>query len=159
MIEGHPQDRRVPRGVQILHDPRLNKGTAFTEEEREVLGLRGLLPPRIFTQDEQEHRVLASLRELGSALDQYLFLVALLERNERLFYRTVMDNLAELLPILYTPTVGEACRQFGLIFRRPRGLYVSARDRGRVRDILRNWPERRVKVGRGDRRGANPGTG
>jgi malate dehydrogenase (oxaloacetate-decarboxylating)(NADP+) len=72
--------------------------------------------------------------------------VALLDRNERLFYRTVMDNLAELLPILYTPTVGEACRQFGLLFRRPRGLYVSARDRGRVRDILRNWPEHRVGV-------------
>ena len=145
-LQGHPQDRRVPRGVQILHDPRLNKGTAFTEVEREVLGLRGLLPPRIFTQDEQEHRVLASLRRLGSPLDKYLFLVALLDRNERLFYRTVMDNLAELLPILYTPTVGEACRQFGLLFRRPRGLYVSARDRGRVRDILRNWPERRVGV-------------
>jgi malate dehydrogenase (oxaloacetate-decarboxylating)(NADP+) len=145
-LQGHPQDRRVPRGVQILHDPRLNKGTAFTEVERDVLGLRGLLPTRIFTQDEQEHRVLASLRRLGSPLDKYLFLVALLDRNERLFYRTVMDNLAELLPILYTPTVGEACRQFGLLFRRPRGLYVSARDRGRVRDILRNWPERRVGV-------------
>ena len=91
--QGHPQDRRAHRGVQILHDPRLNKGTAFTDEEREVLGLRGLLPPRIFTQDEQEHRVLANLRRLDSALDKYLFLVALLDRNERLFYRTVVDNL------------------------------------------------------------------
>jgi malate dehydrogenase (oxaloacetate-decarboxylating)(NADP+) len=145
-LQSHSQDRRVPRGVQVLHDPRLNKGTAFTEVERDALGLRGLLPTRIFTQDEQEHRVLASLRRLGSPLDKYLFLVALLDRNERLFYRTVMDNLAELLPILYTPTVGEACRQFGLLFRRPRGLYVSARDRGRVRDILRNWPEHRVGV-------------
>lgn len=139
-------DRRFPSGVEILHDPRLNKGTAFTEAERDVFGLRGLLPPRVFTQDEQEHRVLASLRRLDSPLDQYLFLVALLDRNERLFYRAVVDNLAELLPILYTPTVGEACRQFGLIFRRPRGLYVSARDGGRVRDLLRNWPERRVRV-------------
>jgi malate dehydrogenase (oxaloacetate-decarboxylating)(NADP+) len=145
-LQGHPQDRRARRGVQILHDPRLNKGTAFTDVEREVLGLRGLLPPRIFTQDEQEHRVLANLRRLDSALDKYLFLVALLDRNERLFYRTVVDNLPELLPVLYTPTVGEACRQFGFIFRRPRGLYVSAQDRGRVRDILRNWPERRVGV-------------
>jgi malate dehydrogenase (oxaloacetate-decarboxylating)(NADP+) len=132
--------------VQILHDPRLNKGTAFTDEEREVLGLRGLLPPRVFTLEEQELRVLANLRRLHSPLDQYLSLVALLDRNERLFYRTVVDNLAELLPILYTPTVGEACRQFGLLFRRPRGLYLSARDRGHVGDILRNWPERRVRA-------------
>jgi malate dehydrogenase (oxaloacetate-decarboxylating)(NADP+) len=139
-------DRRSPHGVQILHDPRLNKGTAFTDEERELLGLRGLLPPRVFTLEEQELRVLASLRGLHSPLDQYLFLVALLDRNERLFYRTVVDNLAELLPILYTPTVGEACRQFGLLFRRPRGLYLSARDRGHVGDILRNWPERRVRA-------------
>lgn len=138
------EDRRLLRGVHLLHDPRLNKGTAFTEVERDSLGLRGLLPPRVFTQAEQEHRVLANLRQLGSPLDQYLFLVALLDRNEGLFYRTVVDNLAELLPILYTPTVGEACRQFGLLFRRPRGLYVSAKDRGRVREILRNWPERRV---------------
>ncbi len=145
-LRRQPQDRRALYGVQILHDPRINKGTAFTEVEREVLGLRGLLPPRVFTQEEQESRVLANLRRLHSLLDKYLFLVALLDRNERLFYRTVVDNLAELLPVLYTPTVGEACRQFGLIFRRPRGLYVSARDRGHVRDILLNWPERRVKA-------------
>ena len=145
-LRGQTQDRREPRGVQILHDPRLNKGTAFTAAERDRLGLRGLLPPRVFTQEEQEFRVLDNLRRLHSPLDQYLFLVALLDRNERLFYRTVIDNLAELLPVLYTPTVGEACRQFGLIFRRPRGLYVSARDRGQVRDILRNWPERRVRA-------------
>ncbi len=139
-------DRRAPRGAQILHDPRLNKGTAFTEGEREALGLRGLLPPRVFTQEEQEQRILANLRRLVTPLDKYLFLVALLDRNEQLFYRTVIDNLAELLPVLYTPTVGEACRQFGLIFRRPRGLYVSSRDRGRVRDVLRNWPDRHVAV-------------
>jgi malate dehydrogenase (oxaloacetate-decarboxylating)(NADP+) len=132
--------------VDILHDPRLNKGTGFSEEEREALGLCGLLPPRIFTQEEQERRILANLRRLPTALDRYLFLVALLDRNERLFYRTVIDNLPELLPVIYTPTVGEACRQFGLNFRRPRGLYVSARDRGRVARVLRNWPERRVAV-------------
>ena len=141
-----PSSPPLPRGVELLHDPRLNKGTAFTEPEREALGLRGLLPPRIFTQEEQEHRVLANLRRLESPLEKYLFLVALLDRNERLFYRTVVDNLAELLPIVYTPTVGEACRQFGFIFRRSRGLYVSAKDRGRVRQVLRNWPEHRVGV-------------
>jgi len=139
-------DRRAPRGVDILHDPRRNRGTAFTEEAREALGLRGLLPPRVFTQEEQERRILTNLRGLARPLDQYLYLIDLLDRNEHLFYRTVFDNLAELLPVLYTPTVGEACRQFGLIFRRPRGLYVSARDRGRVRAVLRNWPERDVSV-------------
>ncbi len=138
-------DRRAPRGVDILHDPRLNRGTAFSEEEREALGLRGLLPPRVFTQEEQVRRILANLRRLEERpLDQYLYLIDLLDRNEQLFYRTVIDNLPSLLPVLYTPTVGEACRQFGLIFRRPRGLYVSARDRGRIRELLRNWPERNV---------------
>ena len=136
----------TPSGIHILHDPRFNKGTAFTEPERDALGLRGLLPPRVYTQEEQESRVLANLRRLDSPLDKYLSLVALLDRNERLFFRTLTDNLAELLPVVYTPTVGEACRQFGLLFRRPRGIYVSARDRGRVRAILRNWPERRVAV-------------
>ena len=140
-------DRRAPRGVDILHDPRLNRGTAFSEDEREALGLRGLLPPRVFTQEEQVRRILANLRRLEERpLDQHLYLIDLLDRNEQLFYRTVIDNLAALLPVLYTPTVGEACRQFGLIFRRPRGLYVSARDRGRVREVLRNWPQRNVAV-------------
>ncbi|MGE5232017.1 MAG: NAD-dependent malic enzyme, partial [Deltaproteobacteria bacterium] len=137
---------KPPRGAGLLHDPRLNKGTAFTPAERDALGLRGLLPPRVFTQEEQERRFLASLRRTESPLGKYLFLMDLLDRNERLFFRTVGDNLAELLPIIYTPTVGEACRRFGATFRRPRGLYVSARDRGRVRDILGNWPERRVGV-------------
>jgi malate dehydrogenase (oxaloacetate-decarboxylating)(NADP+) len=140
-------DRRAPRGAEVLHDPRLNRGTAFSEDEREALGLRGLLPPRVFTQGEQVRRILANLRRLEERpLDQYLYLVDLLDRNEQLFYRTVIDNLAALLPVLYTPTVGEACRQFGLIFRRPRGLYVSARDRGRVREVLRNWPQRYIAV-------------
>jgi len=140
-------DRRAPRGADILHDPRLNRGTAFSEEEREALGLRGLLPPRVFTQEEQVRRILANLRRLEERpLDQYLYLIDLLDRNEQLFYRTVIDNLPALLPVLYTPTVGEACRQFGLIFRRPRGLYVSARDRGRIRELLRNWPQRDVAV-------------
>lgn len=154
-----PEDRRAPRGVQILHDPRLNKGTAFTEVEWDLLGLRGLLPPRVFTQEEQELRVLANLRRLHSPLDQYLSLVALLDRNERLFYRTVVDNLAELLPILYTPTVGEACRQFGLIFSPATGTLCVGEGSGsgpRHPSELAGAPGE----GRGGhRRGANPGTG
>jgi malate dehydrogenase (oxaloacetate-decarboxylating)(NADP+) len=134
------------RGSDLLHDPRFNKGTAFTEAERDALKIRGLLPPRVFTQKEQEARVLGNFRRKHSDLEKYIFMVALQDRNERLYYRTVIDNLAEMLPIIYTPTVGEACREFGHIFRRPRGLYVSAADRGRVRQLLQNWPEQELSI-------------
>jgi malate dehydrogenase (oxaloacetate-decarboxylating)(NADP+) len=137
----------VPRtGIALLQDPRYNKGTAFTEAERDALGIRGLLPPRVFTLEEQLERVMENFRAQDSALERYVYMVALQDRNETLFYRTVMDHLTEMLPIIYTPTVGEACQRFGHIFRRPRGLYVSARDRGRVRRVLANWPERDVAV-------------
>ena len=137
----------VPRtGIALLQDPRYNKGTAFTEAEREALGIRGLLPPRVFTLDEQLERVMENFREKDSAIERYIFMVALQDRNETLFYRTVMDHITEMLPIIYTPTVGEACQRFGHIFRRPRGLYLSARDRGRVRRVLANWPERDIAV-------------
>ncbi|HWP38918.1 MAG TPA: NAD-dependent malic enzyme [Gemmatimonadales bacterium] len=136
--------RRSP--IEILNDPRYNKGTAFTEAERDVLGLRGLLPARVFTPEEQEARVLGNFRRKTSDLEKYIFLTALLDRNETLFYRVVIHHLEEMLPIIYTPTVGEACKRFGHIFRRPRGLYVSSHDRGRVAMLLRNWPERDVRV-------------
>jgi malate dehydrogenase (oxaloacetate-decarboxylating)(NADP+) len=135
-----------PCGSDILHNPRFNKGTAFTEAERDALKLRGLLPPRVFTQQEQQARVLANFRRKPSDLEKYIFMVALQDRNERLYYRTVIDHLAEMLPIISTPTVGEACRLFGHIFRRPRGLYVSSADRGRVRLLLQNWPEEEVAI-------------
>jgi malate dehydrogenase (oxaloacetate-decarboxylating)(NADP+) len=141
-----PSSRPLPAGADLLHDPRLNKGTAFTEAERDQLGLRGLLPPRVISQAEQEVRVLASLRAKPTALEQYIYLTALQDRNERLFYRVVMNHLEEVLPIIYTPTVGEACRQFGQIFRRPRGLYLTAADRGRFRRLLGNWPEPEVEI-------------
>ena len=133
-------------GPRILHDPSLNKGTAFTEEERDAFKLHGLLPPRIFTQTEQEARILENCRRKTSDLERYIFLISLQDRNEKLFYRTILDNLEEMMPIIYTPTVGEACKQFAHIFRRPRGLYLSAKDRGRIREILGNWPERDVGV-------------
>ena len=126
--------------LEYLHDPALNKGTAFTEEERDRLGLHGFLPPRVATQEQQVQRMLESVRGASSDLDRYIALTALQDRNEHLFYRTVMDHVAEMLPILYTPTVGEACKRFSHIFRRPRGLYICPRDRGRIRAILRNWP-------------------
>lgn len=135
-----------PCGIEILHDPRFNKGTAFTEAERDALKIRGLLPPRVFTQKEQQTRVLGNFRRKSSDLEKYIFMAALQDRNECLYFRTVIDNLAEMLPILYTPTVGEACRLFGHIFRRPRGLYVSSADRGRVRQLLQNWPEKEICI-------------
>lgn len=134
------------RPIDLLHDPARNKSTAFTEAERDVLGLRGLLPPRVSTQDEQVRRVLGNYRQKTTDLGRYVFLTALQDRNERLFYRIVIDNIEEMMPIIYTPTVGTASRKFGHIYRRPRGLYITADDRGRIAEILGNWPEQHVKV-------------
>src|SRR6201981_2575699 len=127
-------------GAQLLHDPVLNKGTAFTEKERDVYRLRGLLPPRVNSQDQQVARVLENLRRKDTDLERYIFMMALQDRNETLFYRLILDHLEELVPIIYTPTVGRACQEYGHIFRRPRGLYISAEDNGHVAEILFNWP-------------------
>jgi malate dehydrogenase (oxaloacetate-decarboxylating)(NADP+) len=126
--------------ISLLRNPSLNKGTAFTEAERDQLGLRGLLPPHVATQSEQEARVLENLRRLNDPLNRYVLLEALQDRNETLFYRVVIDHIDEMMPIIYTPTVGLACQQFGHIYRRPRGLYISAADRGHVGRLLANWP-------------------
>ena len=130
----------------LLHDPALNKGTAFTREERDKLGLRGLLPPRVHSQEEQMGLALANVRKKSSDLERYIFMIGLQDRNETLFYRTVLDHLEEMMPIIYTPTVGLACQQYGHIFRRPRGIFISIKDTGRVRRILENWPTRNVQV-------------
>lgn len=136
----------MPRGVDLLHNPALNKGTAFTDEERDAYGLRGLLPPIVFTQDEQKARMLENLRRLPDPLEKYIALEALHNRNEALYYRVVMDHPDEMFPLIYTPTVGLACQRFGHIYQRPRGLFVSAADRGRVRRLLANWPTRDVAI-------------
>jgi malate dehydrogenase (oxaloacetate-decarboxylating)(NADP+) len=135
-----------PRGVKLLHDPVWNKGTAFTDAERELLGLRGLLPPRVLDQELHVKRMMETLRGKASDLERYEQMVALQDRNETLFYRVLLDHLEELIPIVYTPTVGRACQEFGHIFRRPRGLYVSAYDRGHVREVLHNWPHDDVRI-------------
>ncbi len=137
---------KLQHGLDILHDPKRNKGTAFTEAERDALGLRGLLPAHTQTQPEQINRALANMRRKSSALERYIFLLALLDRNETLFYRTIIENVEEMLPLIYTPTVGQACQEYSHIFRRARGLFVSAQDRGRVAEVLRNWPEKDVRV-------------
>lgn len=145
------RDQRLPdsaemHGFELLHDPRKNKGTAFTAEERDRLGLRGLLPPRTFDQHEQAGRVLENFRAKPNSLEQYIFLTSLQDRNETLFYRVVMDNVEEMLPVIYTPTVGEACRRFSQIYRRPMGLYVTIEDRGSIVDVLHNWPQSEIDV-------------
>lgn len=138
--------RSLPTGADLLHEPALNKGTAFTEAERDALGLRGLLPPRVFTIREQEARVMENFHQKPSPLEKYIMMAALQDRNQTLFYRTVLDHVSEMMPIIYTPVVGEACQKLGHIFRRPRGVYISLRDRGRIRDLLRNWPCREIDV-------------
>ena len=135
-----PLSPGFPRGVALLHDPELNKGTAFSDAEREALGLRGLLPARVCSQGEQVGRVLGNFRRLQSPLEQYIFMASLHDRNEALFFRIVSENPDEMMPIIYTPTVGLACQKFGDIFQRPRGMFVTARDRGHVKSLLRNWP-------------------
>jgi malate dehydrogenase (oxaloacetate-decarboxylating)(NADP+) len=129
-----------------LNDPLLNKGTAFTEVERDTLGLRGLLPPRVFSIEEQVERVMGNFRRKDSALEKYIFLTTLQNRNETLFYRVVAENLEEMIPIIYTPTVGQACLEFGAIFRRPRGLYLSIRDKGHIAEMLSHWPINDVRM-------------
>ena len=135
-----------PRGLALLRDPTLNKSTAFTDAERDALGIRGLLPPHVGSQQEQVARVLENFRRKPTALEKYIDLTALHDRNEALFFRIVIDNPDEMLPIIYTPTVGLACQQFGHIFQRPRGIFISADDRGRVESVLRNWPYRDVAI-------------
>ena len=131
--------------MDLLLEPRLNKSTAFADAERERLGLIGLLPDVVESEDIQLKRVLQQLGHKTSDLDRYIYLVGLLDHNETLFYRTTMSDPARFLPIVYDPTVGEACLKFGHIFRRPRGMYVSIKHKGRVKEILRNWPEQDVR--------------
>jgi malate dehydrogenase (oxaloacetate-decarboxylating)(NADP+) len=127
-------------GAALLRDPLLNKGTAFSEEERDALGLRGLLPANLLSIEQQAQRVIENLRRLPDDLEKYVALNALHDRNETLFFRVVCDNIDEIQPLIYTPTVGLACQRFGHIFQRPRGLFIGAADRGRIAEILRNWP-------------------
>ena len=141
-----PLPEWFPRGIALLRDPTLNKGTAFSEQERDSLGLRGLLPPHVSTQDEQAERALFNFRRLQTPLSKYIMLSGLLDRNEALFFRLVTEHPDEMMPIIYTPTVGLACQEFGHIYRRPRGLFISAADRGQIGPVMRNWPHREAAM-------------
>jgi len=133
-------EETMEKGFHLLRDPLLNKGTAFTEKERDALGLRGLLPPHVLSQDEQARRSLEHIRRQPTDLEKFIELSALHDRNETLFFRIVCDNIDEMQPLIYTPTVGLACQRYGHIYQRPRGLFIGANDRGRVEQVLRNWP-------------------
>jgi malate dehydrogenase (oxaloacetate-decarboxylating)(NADP+) len=141
-VRARPSPRlpETPRGLALLRDPLLNKGTAFTEAERDALGLRGFLPAHVLSMQDQAERVLVNLRGLPSDLEKYVALNSLHDRNEALFFRVVCDNIDEIQPLIYTPTVGLACQRYGLIFQRPRGMFISANDRGRIAEMLANWP-------------------
>jgi malate dehydrogenase (oxaloacetate-decarboxylating)(NADP+) len=145
-VSARTRDVDFPRGIDLLHDPHLNKGSAFTDAERDELGLRGLLPPRAASVEEQVARVMANFRAKTDDLERYIFLASLHERNETLFFRVVLDHIEEVMPIIYTPTVGRACQLYGVIFRRARGMFVTSEDRGNVERVLENWPAADVRA-------------
>jgi malate dehydrogenase (oxaloacetate-decarboxylating)(NADP+) len=134
------------RGAELLRQPTLSKSTAFTEKERDALGLTGLLPDVVESEDTQIRRVLHQLGHKATDLDRYVYLMNLLDHDETLFYKVLMDDPARFLPVVYDPTVGDACLKFGHLFRGPRGMYISMNRRGRVKEVLRNWPQKDVRV-------------
>ncbi|CAK5050128.1 unnamed protein product [Meloidogyne enterolobii] len=136
------------RGVDLLKSPDLNKGMAFSLQERQYLGIHGLLPPAFMTEEQQAYRVISKLRKQPNDLARYIQLDALQDRNEKLFYRVLCDNLKELMPIVYTPTVGLACQQFGFIYRNPKGVYITINDNSvsKIYQILSNWKFNEIKA-------------
>ncbi|MDB5408340.1 MAG: maeB2, partial [Rhodospirillales bacterium] len=142
-VETRPHD--TPEGAALLNDPVRNKGTAFTSEERRQYGLEGFLPHSVEDLDRQVERVMGHLDAKPNDLERYIYLIGLSDRDETLFYRAVMSDPARFIPILYDPTVADACLAFGHIYRRARGMYVTREMKGRIAEVLRNWPERDVR--------------
>ncbi|GAB5571694.1 NADP-dependent malic enzyme [Prionailurus iriomotensis] len=134
------------RGYALTRDPHLNKDLAFTLEERQQLNIHGLLPPCFISQDIQVLRVIKNFERLTSDFDRYLLLMDLQDRNEKLFYRVLMSDIEKFMPIVYTPTVGLACQQYSLAFRKPRGLFISIHDQGHIASVLNAWPEDVIKA-------------
>jgi malate dehydrogenase (oxaloacetate-decarboxylating)(NADP+) len=135
----------MKHGTELLQDPSLNKSTAFTEAEKQALGLVGLVPDLTETEDLQLRRVMMQLGHKNTDLDRYIYLINLLDHDATLFYRTIMSDPARFLPIVYDPTIGEACLKFGHIYRQSGGMYLSITRRGKVKDILKNWPQKDVR--------------
>ncbi len=136
----------MKENIESLHDSRANKSTAFTKEDREKLGLRGLLPYAISNQQIQIGRIMENMNRKNNDIERYVFLSALQDRNERLFFKTIMTHVEELLPIIYTPTVGQACKEFSHIFRQTKGFYITPEDKGEVKKLLSNWGEDDIRV-------------
>lgn len=141
-----PWSQTVASGTELLRNPQFNKGLAFSQKERESHYLLGLLPPAELTQELQVEKIMHNIRSYQDPLQKYIAIMDLLERNSRLFYRVLIENVEEMLPIVYTPTVGEACQKYGSIFQHPHGLYISLREKGKILDVLKNWPEKVVDV-------------
>ncbi|HOE68796.1 MAG TPA: NAD-dependent malic enzyme [Candidatus Omnitrophota bacterium] len=138
---------RIPRGAELLRDSMLNKGTGFTRAERNAFGLTGLLPPRVNSLETQVARVMDNVRAKNTDLEKYIYLSALQDRNKTLFYRALMDHVSELMPIVYTPTVGKVCQEYGRIHQKGTpGLYITAKDRGQVQKVLKHWPYKDVRI-------------
>jgi len=133
-------------GIDIINNPLYNKGTSFSDGERDRLGLRGLVPPRQLTFEQQQAKVLMNLRKLQTDIEKSQYLQDLHNRNETLFHRILIDHIEEIAPYVYTPTVGRVCQEFGHNFRRPRGMYFSTRDRGHMHAMMYNWPQKEVHV-------------
>lgn len=133
-------------GTQYLKNARLNKGTGFTQKERDELGLHGILPPVVSSMEQQVERAMYNVRNKDSDIERYVFLSALQKRNERLYFRLLIDHTEELMPYVYTPTVGQACQEFASIFRETSGFYISIENKGNIASLLDNWPEEEVKL-------------
>lgn len=136
----------MKKGIDVLRDGSLNHGVGFTRAQREAMGLRGLLPHAVATLDQQVARVMASLRRKESDIERYILLNALQDRNEQLFYAVALQHIEEVMPLIYTPTVGQACKEFSHIFRQTKGFYITPEDKGSIRKILDHWPEPDVRV-------------
>jgi len=141
-----PCTKATLSGRQLIENPFASKGMAFSWKERRELNLHGLLPPRVETIEKQAKRVMWSIRRMEDDLEKYQFVMGLADTNARLFYYVLSEFVSELMPIVYTPTVGLACQKFGYIFQQPRGMYVTIKDVGRVYQMLKNWPEDDVKA-------------
>ncbi|MGN2428810.1 oxaloacetate-decarboxylating malate dehydrogenase [Raoultella sp. Lac2] len=135
----------ILKGVELLKNPGLNKGTAFTQSERRTCGLEGLLPSNVETLDLQVRRALLNVEKKANDLERYSYLQDLEERNEVVFYKTIMSDPKRFIPVLYDPVVADACLEFGHIYRRPRGMYITHHMQGRIAEVLRNWPVKDVR--------------
>jgi len=136
----------MKQNIEWIRNNKTNKSTAFSSEEKKALNLEGLLPYKQTTQALQEQRVLQNIERKPNDIERYLYLSALQARNERLFYRVIINNIERLLPIIYTPTVGEACKAFSHVYTEAKGFYITPEDKGNIFNILGNWPEEDIKV-------------